>query len=547
MRRAAAAALIVASAATGPAVGAVIDVTMTGDSTADDGALSFREAVALAAGRPGPDVVRVPAGRYALDCAAGPITYDGRGALEILARGAELVEGCPGTGALRLTAGPEDVTLSGLTVTGAAGDGGGPLLQGAGRLRLVDVAVLSSGGPGVRCEPCGYLEVLRGRVRGSAGSGIQVTAAAGARVVIAESDIADNSVAGRGGGLRVTAAPDGRGGAAVVVGRSSVTGNRAVGSGAGGAGIAVAGADLRVEDSIVRLNRAGDGEWAGDGGGILLDDAAGNADLVVSGTTVAENTASAAGGGLAIVGGGDAQVDTSWIDGNVAGRDGGGLSAVAGADSTLTVISSTFSRNVAGEDAGGGGLSLRGPGLVGISATTVDGNAAGRGGGIMATDEAGVALQRSTVSDNRATAGADVMATAAAVRIVQSMVVLPRGGTACAATGTGVVAGAGYSFLADASCGAGSADVVSSADPRLGPLAPGADGETPVRTPAADSPAAGLMPGDLCADDEDQRGVPRPQGDRCDAGAVEVVEAPRPGTPSAFAVPPVIGRGRGGA
>ena len=63
---------------------------------------------------------------------------------------------------------------------------------------------------------------------------------------------------------------------------------------------------------------------------------------------------------------------------------------------------------------------------------------------------------------------------------------------------------------------------VSSADPQLGPLA-GNGGAWPTLAPGIDSPAIDAGADDVCAE-TDQRDVSRPQGARCDIGAVEAID-----------------------
>ena len=82
----------------------------------------------------------------------------------------------------------------------------------------------------------------------------------------------------------------------------------------------------------------------------------------------------------------------------------------------------------------------------------------------------------------------------------------------------------------DTSCGAG----VLQADPMLGQLADNG-GPTPTFALSAVSPAVDLVVGDCPA--TDQRGVLRPQGVRCDAGAYELNGGGGPSTGSAVPVP----------
>jgi hypothetical protein len=92
------------------------------------------------------------------------------------------------------------------------------------------------------------------------------------------------------------------------------------------------------------------------------------------------------------------------------------------------------------------------------------------------------------------------------------------------AVGPAGAATRGYSFVADASCGAHPTDTISAADPQLGPLADNG-GVTPTRLPAPTSPIGGTVPAAACTLDVDQRGTTRPQGPACEPGSVEIEEA----------------------
>jgi hypothetical protein len=103
-------------------------------------------------------------------------------------------------------------------------------------------------------------------------------------------------------------------------------------------------------------------------------------------------------------------------------------------------------------------------------------------------------------------------------------------GQLTAVPATGTLSSAGFNLIGDGSGadafvnGVGGDQVGSPAsriDPRLGPLANNG-GPTPTRAPLAGSPAIDTGPNGPCATSADQRGVVRPQGQRCDIGAVEV-------------------------
>jgi Ca2+-binding RTX toxin-like protein len=96
------------------------------------------------------------------------------------------------------------------------------------------------------------------------------------------------------------------------------------------------------------------------------------------------------------------------------------------------------------------------------------------------------------------------------------------GGPGCALA-AGNLDPVGFSFVDEAACAGAPSDVVSTADPELGPLADNG-GPTHTLLPAPTSPLGGLVPVASCTVASDQRGVARPQGTACEPGAVEIAE-----------------------
>jgi hypothetical protein len=162
--------------------------------------------------------------------------------------------------------------------------------------------------------------------------------------------------------------------------------------------------------------------------------------------------------------------------------------------------------------------------------STVNGNTATVGGGLNFTNATNVTLTHVTMADDKATTGAHIAAVpTASVSISRSALVLPIAGTACAGVG-GAFNGTsgGFSVLRDATCGAVASDLVTAADPQLGPLA---NGSPAGRLPAATSPLGGRVPVASCTIEDDQRLQARPLGANCDAGSVEFVETVAPPSP----------------
>src|SRR5262249_10866858 len=106
---------------------------------------------------------------------------------------------------------------------------------------------------------------------------------------------------------------------------------------------------------------------------------------------------------------------------------------------------------------------------------------------------------------------------------------------------SGALTSNGYNFSDDSTCGLTQpTDHPSGGSPALGVLADNG-GPTMTLLPATGSPLIDAIPGLSCQADgatgitTDQRGIARPQSEKCDIGAVEVA-APTPTTPSASPV-----------
>lgn len=220
--------------------------------------------------------------------------------------------------------------------------------------------------------------------------------------------------------------------------------------------------------------------------------------------------------GVQTAGPGQLVIEDSTVAGNN-GPYGGGVWSYAG---PVTVRGSTIVDNV---DA---------------ATEPADAETVGNGGGIVmdrsVDDTVGpgsLVVERSTVAGNRGGTGAtsrDVSSPGGAVTFDRSIVGTPdpTPGALPACILTGTVTAVGRS-AGDGTCGIGSgpADVVG--DPLLGPLGDHG-GPNPTRVPAFGSPALDRAPIGTagCGGagwNVDQRGVSRPQGIGCDAGAVEAV------------------------
>jgi hypothetical protein len=399
--------------------------------------------------------------------------------------------------------------------------------DGTGYLELKEVTLTRGGsdGPGAAVTTRGEITVIDSKVQQNLaeepGGGIMSQR----RATIIRSIITGNLANDDGGGVYAR-----RGG--VQVFESLVNNNLVDGSG----GAIGSTGDILVVRSTVYGNTTD-----GDGGALYADE---DGDITVVQSTVDGNTADGPGGAIFTLDG-DVTIVDSTVNGNRADDRGGAISGEA----DVNIINSTIARNAAVAHVGGG-VWARGDMYVSNS-TISDNYAEGHGGGLVAAGV--IRLDRSTVVGNAASAAGDV---GAGER-------LEAFGSIIGPPNTTVVAGHaqrtprtcqvppsssrsfGYNFVSDTSCFLqGPGDVEGGGDPQLEPLSQnGGLGAT--RMPEPDSPVLDRIPagechpapfGEVLEGEQhlegqvpnravllagDQRGVPRPQRDACDVGAVE--------------------------
>ncbi len=183
--------------------------------------------------------------------------------------------------------------------------------------------------------------------------------------------------------------------AQAIVTNSTVSGNTAP---ADGGGISNRGGTLTIDQTTVSGNSSD-----GPGGGI------GNAGgaLTITGSTIEDNSGAADGGGILNVDGGSVKVTDTTVSSNVAGCAGGGINNGDGDGvpqfDTLTVSGSTITGNSATGCEGGGGIMNHGP--ASITDTVVSGNTAVAGGGGIYNFGGSLAIVESTISGNTASGG----------------------------------------------------------------------------------------------------------------------------------------------
>jgi hypothetical protein len=389
----------------------VVADEVDGDYSPDD--LSLREAIILANGNAGPNLIDVPDGHYALSlpsnspCNRDDFPHDdlkivgristtirgaGMGRTVVDARGQHRVFTVWGTAELA------DLTIQGGFANPCDGRGGGIFVDDEDDLTLRrvelqnNVAIRAGGGLFLDEDSHARIfdSIIRnnvaldgapGNTKSGKGGGIYSLAD---DLTIYDTDLQDNQADIDGGGVfnsgatvTITGGEFGRnhsgdngGGMYDLGGQVTITDSQFVGnSGDDGGGIASLYGTLTLNRAILRQNSAGDG----DGGGLSGFDATINIDN----SQILENTADDSGGG-------------------------GGI-AVAGG--TLTLRGSSVRLNRAGSEADvqgdGGGLYLGNGTIVELIDSDVSQNSAVfHGGGIFADRIDRLSIQRSRLADN---------------------------------------------------------------------------------------------------------------------------------------------------
>ncbi len=480
-----------------PVLGATINVTTTAyENGTNPAACSLREAIeaantnaaygGCAAGQADPtvDVINLPAGTYQLE--EDQLLVDG--SVSIVGAGAGSTEIVGAGGVARVFFLDDgDVAMSGVTVSGGIGGeshGGGIWVNGDATLNMT------------------------------------------------ASVVTENEADGDGGGLYVQ-------GTATLT-NSSVTGNDA---GAVGGGIYISSSGtVNLNGSTVSQNNARDG------GGIANE---GSDTLNMTASIVSGNIADIDGGGIWQAWDGSANISNSTISGNIAGGNPNGGGGNGGgiyddwccSEGELMITASTISNNTAQGGSGGGIYSENQ--LVLINSTVSTNDADEDGGGIFV--DGSMDMQFSTVTNNTADDDGGGMWTQGSPFVFYANIVAGNGsGGDCHHNDTSVES-FGSNIDSDDSCDFDQTTDQPDTDPLLGPLV--ANGG-PTRThalltgsPAIDAvepPTVVAIQGKVqlpSCPGTDQRGVTRPQdGDDdgtavCDIGAFEFVLAAEPTPP----------------
>jgi hypothetical protein len=499
----------------GVAHAATVTVTIPGDVVnAADGQTSLREAVdtANAAGA-ATTIVLAAATTYTLSLcgadddtnAGGDLDYTAGHPLTVTGNGATITQTCADQRVFDATDATGSMTVTTATISG--GEGEAAAIRFAGDVILDAVVVADNDaatGAVLDNEPSqsGTALTLTNSVVGpNTGTGV---GASNGTVTITDTKIVDNT----GSGVDLV---DG----ALTVAGSLVEGN----DGDYGVRTTAQGEGLfPLTDTVVRDN-AGVGVVCSNCGNFEATRATvtgnGNGGILVS---VDQDAA-------------DDDVHVHVVDSGVTGNTKAGPGA--GLALTITELAddaplaqivltrSTFAGNTATGAGGQGGAVHLATGELRVDNATVTANTASVAGGGVFVDTADVHLRHATIAGNTAPTAANVSA-GAELHAFASIVAAGAGGGADCVVSAGTTSG-GYNVSGDASCGfAGTGDKSAAGDPLLGPLQDNG-GLTATRVPAAGSPAVDIVPAAACTVfTSDQRGLARPQGEGCEAGAAEL-------------------------
>ncbi len=332
----------------------------------------------------------------------------------------------------------------------------------------------------------------------------------------------------------------------VTIANSSVDEN---GAGSVGGLYVVGGADVVVENTTVRGNRALVDVVAG----MRLESTGGS--VTVRDVAIDDNTAFASIAGAQVSSAGNVVIERTSVAGNAALQNTGGMHVTA--SGTITLRDSTVRANQGIDSVGGILLGSNGGGIAVENSTFAENvvfGAAGTGGGLVTLGTAPVTITNSTFSANWAqTSGAGLLTAGNPVLVASSTFFANAGGAAGTALATagggtatlratvlgvgpfpgfpscaGAMASEGNNLDQDGSCMLAGEGDRGGLEPELGPLRDNG-GPTFTHEPLQTSPLVDAFTGAACPA-SDQRGVARPtdgNGDgapACDVGAVEFVD-----------------------
>lgn len=258
------------------------------------------------------------------------------------------------------------------------------------------------------------------------------------------------------------------------------------------------------------------------GGRALQNQAAG---LSLSGLTIRDGDSIAGGAGMGVLNFGVMIINDSIIRNNEIdsllgyGAQGAGIANLGG---TLMINNSTITQNtvVGNQVEYGGGLYNAFGGAVMINNSTISENDAvgGSGGGIF-NGHGTIIVSYSTVVNNYASYTDGIGTGFRSLVLLHNSIVANNGTTNCSPTPGEIIISLGHNLSNTDDCNLDGPGDLPNTDPLLGPLQDNG-GTTPTHALLLGSPATDAASLLRCPP-TDQRGVPRPQGPRCDIGAYE--------------------------
>ncbi|MEM9301164.1 MAG: choice-of-anchor Q domain-containing protein [Pseudomonadota bacterium] len=304
----------------------------------------------------------------------------------------------------------DGTTISGNTASGDSADqGGGGIFNNGGSLEVSSATIQSNtadgfagSGGGILVDG-GTLDITGGTIAGNfsnrAGGGIEVTDAnfgtGGATLVnVLVTENETGAAPGNGGGLHLT------GMASADVTDGTFSGNTA---GAEGGGLWNSAGLMSINGTQISGNIAS-GAGADQGGGGIFNN---GGTVTISGATIADNVADGfAGSGGGVLGdGGLVTITDTTISGNTAQRAGGGIEATsANFDAALVALAGvTINNNTTGPVPGnGGGLHLTGVADATVSGGLFSGNSAAAEGGGLWNSSGTMTIDGAVISSNGA-------------------------------------------------------------------------------------------------------------------------------------------------
>lgn len=243
-----------------------------------------------------------------------------------------------------------------------------------------------------------------------------------------------------------------------------------------------------------------------------------NSTVNITNTTFISNIATGSGSGGAIYStfGSITVTDSSFL--NNSAMDGG---AINSSGTGFMVRRSTLTGNTASRM--GGAIDYTSGGGFGfiVENSTIYSNSAGMGGAIV--NSSITTLRNSTIDGNVAITSTGGVTNSSGTTIFQNTIVANNTGGNCGNAAGAVLSNGGYNIDSGTTCNFASANgSKSSTNPLLGAFG-NYGGSTKTMPALPGSPAIDMVIGNVNCPTTDQRGVPRPQGARCDSGAVEAL------------------------